>query len=115
MAYLVFGGIYVVVYLAAAAALAPWPVARTITCDSLLSALALAVAAVLLRRRKSFDGVQRLFWDLFILGQILWAIGEIGFMYGEIASGRPSWVQWHTMFSLCGGIGPLVADRKSVV
>jgi two-component system NtrC family sensor kinase len=109
LAYLVFGGIYVVVYLAAAAALAPWPVARTITCDSLLSALALAVAAVLLRRRKSFDGVQRLFWDLFILGQILWAIGEIGFMYGEIASGRPSWVQWHTMFSLCGGIGPLVA------
>ena len=21
----------------------------------------------------------------------------------------PSWVQWHTMFSLCGGLGPLVA------
>ena len=109
MAYLVFGGIYVVVYLALAAALAPWPIARTVASDSLLAALALAVPVVLLLRRKSFEGVQRLFWDLFILGQILWVIGEIGFMYGEIASGHPSWVQWHTMFSLCGGIGPLVA------
>ena len=109
MEYLVFGGIYVVVYLAAAAALAPWPVARTVVSDSLLASLALAVAVVLVRRRKSFDGVQRLFWDLFILGQVLWVIGEIGFMYAEVASGRPLWVQWHTMFSLCGGIGPLVA------
>jgi PAS domain S-box-containing protein len=109
LAYPVFGAIYVVVYLATAAALAPWPVARTIISAGLLAGLALAVAAVALWRRRSWDGVQRLFWDVFTVSQILWAIGELGFMYGELVEGRPSWVRWHTMFSLCGGIGPLVA------
>jgi two-component system NtrC family sensor kinase len=71
--------------------------------------LSLAVVAVVFRRRKSWDGAQRLFWDMFAVSQILWAIGEIGFMYGEIVDGRPSWVRWHTMFSLCGGIGPMIA------
>ena len=80
-----------------------------ITSAGLLAGLALAVAAVAFWRRRSWDGVQRLFWDLFALSQILWGIGEFGFMYGELVEGRPSWVRWHTMFSLCGGIGPLVA------
>jgi len=109
LAYLVFAGSYVVVYLATAAALAPWPEARTIAADGLLGALALVVPAVVLWRRRSWDGVQRLFWDMFAVSQILWAIGEFGFMYGEIVEGRPSWVRWHTMFSLCGGIGPMIA------
>ena len=106
---LVFGGLYVVVYLATAAALSPWPMARSITSDGLLAVLSLAVVAVVIRRRKSWDGVQRLFWDVFAVSQVLWAVGEIGFMYGEILDGRPSWVRWHTMFSLCGGIGPMIA------
>ncbi|HWK12742.1 MAG TPA: ATP-binding protein [Vicinamibacterales bacterium] len=109
MAYLAFGAIYVVVYLATAAALGSWPVARTIACDGLLASLALAVSAVVIRRRHAWAGVQRLFWDIFTVSQILWAIGEFGFMYGELVDGRPSWVRWHTMFSLCGGIGPTIA------
>ena len=106
---LVFGALYVVVYLATAAALSPWPIARTITSDALLALLSLAVVAVVIRRRRSWDGAQRLFWDMFVVSQVLWTVGEIGFMYGEIVDGRPSWVRWHTMFSLCGGIGPMIA------
>ena len=29
--------------------------------------------------------------------------------HGELIRQDRSWVQWHTMFSLCGGIGPVVA------
>jgi two-component system NtrC family sensor kinase len=109
LAYLLTGVTYVVVYLATAAALSPWPVARSITSDGLLAVLSLAIAGIVVRRRKAWDGVQRLFWDMFAVSSVLWAIGEFGFMYGELVEGRPSWVRWHTMFSLCGGIGPMIA------
>src|SRR4051812_18187157 len=38
----------------------------------------------------------------------MWCVGEIGFTITSLTDHR-SWVQWHTMFSLCGGIGPVVA------
>src|SRR5436189_3431259 len=38
----------------------------------------------------------------------MWCVGEVGFTITSVSESR-SWVQWHTMFSLCGGIGPVVA------
>ena len=64
---------------------------------------------MILRRRREWEGAQRLFWDAFAFSLLLWIVGELGFMYGELAEGRASWVRWHTMFSLCGGIGPMIA------
>ena len=77
-------------YLAAAALLAGHPVARTVVSDALLCLEAVAVCAVIMRRRDSWDGVQRLFWDAFAVSMALWIIGELGFMYGELVEGRAS-------------------------
>ena len=40
----------------------------------------------------------------------MWCIGQVGFTVTALTDQR-SWVQWHTMFSLCGGIGPVGAAR----
>ena len=39
----------------------------------------------------------------------LWILGHIGWIASQIGKAEVSWVQWHTMFSLCGGLGTLVA------
>jgi two-component system NtrC family sensor kinase len=106
--YLRYGILYVVVYLATGALLAGYPHARTAVANALLLGLAVSVCAVILYRRRVWDGTQRLFWDAFAAGLALWCIGQIGFTVTALTGAR-SWVQWHTMFSLCGGIGPVVA------
>jgi len=106
--YLLFGSVYVVVYLAVGALLAGHDFARTAVANTLLLGLAASVCGVILYRRRSWDGSQRLFWDAFGVGMGLWCIGEIGFTITAL-TGQRSWIQWHTMFSLCGGIGPVVA------
>jgi len=106
--YLVFGILYVVVYLVTGALLAGYPHVRTVVANTLLLGLAASVCGVILYRRRSWDGTQRLFWDTFGVGMALWCIGEVGFTVTAL-TGERSWVQWHTMFSLCGGIGPVVA------
>jgi hypothetical protein len=107
--YLLFGTVYVVVYLVTAALLTPWPEVRVVVADGLLFALALAVCGVILWRRRSWEGTQRLFWDAFGVSMLLWLVGGVGFMFNELRQGQASWVQWHTMFSLAGGIGPMIA------
>jgi PAS domain S-box-containing protein len=106
--YLVYGILYAAVYLATGALLAGYPHARTAVANTLLLGLAASVCGVIIYRRRSWDGTQRLFWDTFCAGMALWCIGEIGFTITAL-TGQRSWVQWHTMFSLCGGIGPVVA------
>jgi PAS domain S-box-containing protein len=69
----------------------------------------LAVVAIILRRRRRWFGCQRLFWDTFAIGVALWIIGHVGWAFDDMVLGRRSWLQWHTVFSLCGGIGPLIA------
>jgi PAS domain S-box-containing protein len=106
--YLFFGILYTAVYLGAGALLGGHPAVRTIVANSLLLFLASSVCLVVLRRRREWEGTQRLFWDAFAAGMAMWCVGEIGFTITSITDHR-SWVQWHTMFSLCGGIGPVVA------
>ena len=36
-------------------------------------------------------------------------IGHLGWAFDDLRPRAQSWVQWHTLFSLCGGIAPLVA------
>jgi two-component system NtrC family sensor kinase len=106
--YLILGILYVAVYLGAGALLAAYPLARTLVANTLLLSLAASVCVVVLRRRREWEGTQRLFWDAFAAGLGLWCIGQVGFTINAL-TGHRSWVQWHTMFSLCGGIGPVVA------
>jgi len=80
-----------------------------VVANGLLLALALTICAVIARRRRrDWEGTHRLFWDAFGLGLALWCVGQIGFAYDAV-TGHRTWVEWHTMFSLCGGIGPTVA------
>ncbi|MEN3337974.1 MAG: hypothetical protein V7647_1650 [Acidobacteriota bacterium] len=69
----------------------------------------LAVCATIAHRRRHWAGCQRLFWDTFAIGVALWIIGHLGWAFEAIVLRRESWLQWHTLFSLCGGIGPLIA------
>ena len=69
----------------------------------------LAIAVIIVRRRREWAGCQRLFWDTIAIGMILWSIGHAGWAFGEIVLRRPTWLQWHTLFSLCGGAAPLIA------
>ena len=108
MRFLLFGILYTVVYLAAGLLLGAHPHARIIVADALLIALLLAVCAVIFRRRREWEGAHLLFWDAAAVGYLLWCVGEVGFTITSVTQHR-SWVQWHTMFSLCGGIGPVVA------
>jgi PAS domain S-box-containing protein len=106
--YLILGILYTVVYLGAGAFLGGHPLVRTAVANTLLLALAGSVCVVVLRRRREWEGTHRLFWDTFAAGMAMWFIGEIGFTISSV-TGQRTWVQWHTMFSLCGGIGPLVS------
>jgi len=106
--YLAFGILYSAVYLGLGAALGGHPTARTVVADSLLLGLAIAICAAIARRRREWEGTHRLFWDAFGVGLALWCVGQIGYTYDTI-TGHRTWVEWHTMFSLCGGIGPTVA------
>lgn len=108
MRYLIFGILYVVVYLGVALLLGGYPLARTAVASTLQFLLAASICAVVLRRRRDWEGTQRLFWDAFAAGIAMWCIGQVGFTISAM-TGERTWVQWHTMFSLCGGIGPVVA------
>jgi PAS domain S-box-containing protein len=106
--YLILGILYTVVYLGAGALLGAHPTARTVVGNTMLLVLAGSVCVVVLRRRREWEGTHRVFWDAFAAGMAMWCIGEIGFTISTLTDHR-TWVQWHTMFSLCGGIGPLVS------
>ncbi len=108
MRYLVFGIVYLLVYLGLGAVLGGHPLARTIVADGLLLSLAMAICAVIAWRRREWEGTHRLFWVAFGTGLALWCVGQIGFTINTV-TGHRTWVEWHTMFSLCGGIGPTVA------
>ena len=108
MRYLLLGILYLVVYLGAGALLGGHPLARMLVANMLLLGLAASICVVVLRRRRHWEGTQRLFWDGFAAGMTMWCVGQVGFTMGALTDHR-SWVQWHTMFSLCGGIGPVVA------
>jgi PAS domain S-box-containing protein len=106
--YLLLGVLYVAVYLALGQVLGGQPIARLVVANGVLLLLAAAVCAAIIRRRRDWEGTQRLFWDAFAVGLALWCVGQIGFTVDTL-TGQRSWVEWHTMFSLCGGIGPAVA------
>jgi PAS domain S-box-containing protein len=95
-------------------ALATWltashPLARSIVGNVLLVGSAAIVPAIVMRRRREWDGCQRLFWDVVALAMLLWIVGHIGWAYYQLRYQQQTWLQWHTLFSLCAGFGPLVA------
>ena len=109
MRYLLGGILYVGVYVVLGATLRDHRLARSIFGNVGLLIPALTICVITLRRRSEWRGVQRLFWDTCLLGMVLWCIGHVGWAFGDLVLQQVSWVQWHTLFSLCGGLGLLVA------
>ncbi|HEX6975034.1 MAG TPA: hypothetical protein VF147_11560, partial [Vicinamibacterales bacterium] len=107
--YVFLGVAYLVVYLAGGWLLHDHPLPLALFGNAGLLVPPILTCALILRRRKSWTGSHKLFWSTFGIGVGLWTIGHIGWAYDYIVHGRVSWLAWHTVFSLCGGIGPLVA------
>jgi PAS domain S-box-containing protein len=100
---------YVAIYAGVGWALRTHPLALSLFGNVGLLLPPIAVCAIILKRRPHWHGCQRLFWDTFAIGVALWIFGHLGWAFEEIVHRRHSWLQWHTIFSLCGGIGPLIA------
>jgi PAS domain S-box-containing protein len=107
--YLSIGLGYAVVYATVGWALADHPLALSLFGNAGLLIPPIAVCIVILRRRRHWSGCHRLFWDTVAISAGLWVIGHLGWAFEDIVLRRQSWLQWHTVFSLCGGIGPLIA------
>ena len=85
------------------------PLALSIFGNASLIASATLVLGVILRRRREWAGCQRLFWDVIAVAMTLWIVGHLGWAYDQLVLKEQSWLKWHTLFSLCAGIGPLIA------
>ncbi len=109
MIYLSLGIGYIAAYVAVGWLLRDHALALSVFGDMGLLVPPLGVCAVILRRRRSWRGCHRLFWDTVAIGVGLWIIGHLGWTFEDLFLKRQSWLQWHTVFSLCGGIGPLIA------
>lgn len=100
---------YLLLYVAAGWALTDYPVAQSIFASVGQILPPVLVSVVVVRRRREWAGCQRLFWNTFGIGSTLWIIGHLGWTYSDIVRGSVGWLQWHTLFSLCGGIFPLIS------
>jgi PAS domain S-box-containing protein len=109
LVYLSIGVAYVLAYAAVGWLLRAHPLALSIFGDIGVVVPVVAVCVVILRCRSRWAGCHRLFWDTFAIGVGLWVIGHFGWAFEDLVLQRRSWVQWHTLFTLCGGIGPLIA------
>ena len=109
MLYLTVGFAYVVLYAVIGGVLRNHASALAIFGTIFLPLPAIATCAAILWRRRRWIGCQRLFWDTVGIGLALWTIGHLGWAYETYVRKHEAWVQWHTLFSLCAGIAPLIA------
>jgi hypothetical protein len=100
---------FIALYAVASWLLAPYPFARSIFGNAALVLTAAIVPIIVAFRRRQWAGCQRLFWDVVAIGMVLWIVGHTGWAYYQLRFEQQTWLQWHTLFSLCAGFGPLVA------
>src|SRR6188474_469097 len=110
MGWLAFGAVYSIAYAIIGAYLRPYqsllPWFRIIA----LLIPPLVGVAVILRRRQAWLGCQWLFWASIALGLVMSSIGVVGWSVDELLLGTTtSWVGWHAVFALFGGVAPLLA------
>ena len=108
MHYLILGLGYILLHLGVGWLLRDYPVARAVAGNAGLVLSSLLVTAVVAKRRHEWHGCQQLFWSIIGIGMVLWTVGHLGWVYDAFIRHQTSWLDWHTVFSLCGGIAPLV-------
>jgi PAS domain S-box-containing protein len=85
------------------------PFAHAVFGNACLLIAAALVPAVILRRRRTWSGCQRLFWDVIAIAMTFWIVGHLGWAYDQLVRQETAWLRWHTLFSLSAGFGVLIA------
>ncbi len=110
MGWLAFGAAYSIVYAAIGTYLRPYSAILPWFRIVALLVPPLAGVAVIVRRRHQWAGCQWLFWASLALGLVMSAIGVVGWSVDELLLGtNTSWLGWHAVFALFGGVAPLLA------
>jgi PAS domain S-box-containing protein len=108
MTWLAAGVLYTLVYLVSAAALAEQAVLWFRFIALLIPPL--VATGTIAWRRHCWSGCQWLFWATVALGLVTSAVAHVGWTVDEYLIGRQTtWLGWHAVFVLFGGIAPLLA------
>jgi PAS domain S-box-containing protein len=70
---------------------------------------AVLIVLTIFKRRRDWLGAQWLFWATIGTGFTLWIVGHVGWSQQLVAAQAPVWLSWHTVFTMCGGVAPLLA------
>src|SRR5688572_27489756 len=110
MGWLGLGVAYSIIYAVIGAYLRPYPdVLPWFRIVSLLLPPLVGVT-IIARRRHAWAGCQWLFWATLALGLVMSGISVISWSVDEMLLGvGTSWLGWHAVFALFGGVAPLLA------
>jgi PAS domain S-box-containing protein len=110
MGWLALGAGYSILYAVLGAYLRPYPEVLPWFRIVALLVPPLAGVAVIVRRRHAWAGCQWLFWATLALGLLMSAVSVVGWSVDEMLLGvSTSWLGWHAVFALFGGVAPLLA------
>jgi PAS domain S-box-containing protein len=110
MVWLALGVAYSLVYAVLGAYLRPFP--NVLPWFRIVALLIppLAGVVIIARRRHAWAGCQWLFWATLALGLLMSGISVVGWSVDEMMLGiESSWLGWHAVFALFGGVAPLLA------
>jgi PAS domain S-box-containing protein len=110
MGWLGLGVAYSIIYAVIGAYLRPFP--HVLPWFRIVALLLppLAGVVIIARRRQTWAGCQWLFWATLALGLLMSGISVVGWSIDEILMGiGTSWLGWHAVFALFGGVAPLLA------
>src|SRR5262245_21526190 len=101
---------YCAAYAAAVLVFASDPQARLWMANIGLLLSPLLPVAVVLSRRRDWNGRALIYWAAMALGCALWAVGHIGWSSFEVMRGQPlPWLEWPVVLKLTGGVMPMLA------
>ena len=110
MGWLGLGVAYSIIYAGVGAYLRPFP--HVLPWFRIVALLIPPLTGVIFiaRRRHTWAGCQWLFWATLALGLLMSGISVIGWSVDEMLLGvGTSWLGWHAVFALFGGVAPLLA------
>ena len=110
MVWLGLGVAYSIIYALIGAYLRPYPDVLPWFRIFALLVPPLAGVAIIAKRRHAWAGCQWLFWATLALGLLMSGISVVGWSVDEMLLGvGTSWLGWHAVFALFGGVAPLLA------